>query len=666
MQKPDTDQEEDLLLGAFDDAKVLEDSFSAQSTEEYIRDVSKRYKVISLLGEGTLKKVYLANDEYMGRKVALARIKDEGHLDDFFNEARLASKLEHPYIAPIYDMGFDESGQAFFAMKLYEGQSLYDELHRKKSEPSDITWILSTFLKVCEAVAYAHGQGILHLDIKPSNIRIDDYGEVLLCDWGISRIIGHAQILKDQNPLIPLLSRATLTGEVRGTPGFMAPEQGNKETQLDERSDIFSLGALLYDMLTGQPPNKTIDFKSSSVPTDIQAICVKTLQNYPAKRYNSVSSLMEDIINFNKGLVLSAERASIFTVLHKWAKRKKRLLATLSCNLLLIIILISIYIKNINQVNDKLEVTVQELTKEKELKKKQRLELAERHYQQAVESYSNAVTHSDYNPRTINFAVETSIKALESNPSHLNAWGMLGNLRLLRSEYDEALLAYSKAGIKYESYPKMLKEHLNDYPDHIGIESSLDLINKVHKLKNSALRNHLIFKGIHSLRKEDGLFEFSIKSLAILNNLEKLNYIYDKDSKSLNLENNKLHTIYSLKTLRLEKLILKDSLSRSSELYHLRNMPLKHLDISHSEIKHLTQLVNLEIEELYLNRSKVDKISRLKHIPSLKKINIYGIAADLSVLKKCEKLEELICSPIQAQELQKSLDKRVKITVVTN
>ena len=85
---------------------------------------------------------------------------------------------------------------------------------------------------------------------------------------------------------------------------------------------------------------------------------------------------------------------------------------------------------------------------------------------------------------------------------------MLGNLRLLRSEYDEALIAYSKAGIKYEPYSKMLQEHLNDYPDHIGIESSLDLINKVHKLKNSALRNHLIFKGIHSLRKENGLFEF--------------------------------------------------------------------------------------------------------------------------------------------------------------
>lgn len=665
MQKPNTDQEEDLLLGAFDDAKALEDSFSAQSTTEHIRDISERYKICSLLGEGTLKKVYLAHDEYMGRKVALARIKEEGHLDDFFNEARLASKLEHPFIAPIYDMGFDESGQAFFAMKLYEGMNLYEELQRRGFQSPDVSWTLSIFLKVCEALSYAHGQGVLHLDIKPSNIRIDDYGEVLLCDWGISRIIGIDHEVKGQKPSMPIMSRATLVGELRGTPGFMAPEQVNNETQLDERTDIYGLGALLHDMLCGQPPNENNSF-SPTIPMEIQKICFKALKSDPQDRYKSVASLMEDIIKYNKGLVLSAEKASPLTVLYKWAKRKKRILIALACNLLLIFILISIYISNINHVNDKLELTVQELTKGKELKNKQRLELAERHYKQAQESFSNAVTHYGYNPRTINFALETLIKALESNPDHLEAWGTLGHLRLLSSQFDEALISYSEAGVKYEPYFKVLEEYLKENEKHSSIESRLNLIRKVKNLDNVRLRNHLIFKGIHSLRNENGLFEFSIESMNIFHEVDYLEYHYDKDSKSLDLQNNKLKTIYPLKTLRLEKLTLKDSLNRSSELYHLRNMPLRYLDISHSKILNLDSLVNLEIEELNLSHSMVQSIKRLAYIPTLKKLNIYGIPADLSVLQKCAKLEEVMCSEQQAKQLQILLSKDIKIKVLAN
>ena len=348
MHKINPDDNEELLLDAFSDAEALKQSLSSHSSTEHIRDVSQRYKIISLLREGTLKKVYLAHDEYMDREVALAKIKDEKYLDDFFNEARLASKLEHPYIAPIYDTGFDESGQAFFAMKLYEGDNLYEILRNKSSRDPDVSWILNIFLKVCEAVAYAHGQGILHLDIKPSNIRIDNFGEVLLCDWGISRIIGSHEKFNDQALAVPIMSRATLIGELRGTPGFMAPEQFNKNKVLDERADIYGLGALLHDMLTGQVPNKKIDLGSLSIPSEIKYICSKALNEKAENRYKSVPLLMADIVNFNKGLVLSAERSRPLTVLYKWVKRKKKLIIGLGLNLLLIVAIIINYFNDIH------------------------------------------------------------------------------------------------------------------------------------------------------------------------------------------------------------------------------------------------------------------------------------------------------------------------------
>ena len=259
--------EEDFLLQAFDEAKCINESLTDLPLAEKVRDVKKRYQIKSLIGEGALKKVYLAYDELLDREVALARMKAEGHIDDFFNEARLSSRLEHPYISAVHDMGYDEEGEAFFVMKLNEGRDLYEDLKlRRENKTVELSWILNVFSKVCEALAFAHGKGVLHLDIKPSNIRIDDFGGVLLCDWGISRMIGSKN--EHESPLaniVHIVSRATLLGEVRGTPGFMAPEQMNNKKLCDEQTDIYGLGALLFDMLMGRPPIENTSFDDEKI-----------------------------------------------------------------------------------------------------------------------------------------------------------------------------------------------------------------------------------------------------------------------------------------------------------------------------------------------------------------------------------------------------------------
>ena len=152
----------DTLLSAFDDAEDLRQTITETSTSLEIQDLKKRYEVKELLGEGALKKVYRAKDLLMNRDVALAKLKEGGNADDFFNEARLAADLKHVYISPTYDMGYDEEGEPFFVMQLYEGKSLEEVPHGTL----ELSEILSLFLKVCEAVSYAHSQGVLHLDIK--------------------------------------------------------------------------------------------------------------------------------------------------------------------------------------------------------------------------------------------------------------------------------------------------------------------------------------------------------------------------------------------------------------------------------------------------------------------------------------------------------------------
>ena len=658
---PLEENEEELLLQAFDDAEVLESALSEQSLEAKVRDLGLRYQVKDLLGEGALKKVYLAYDELMDRDVALARMKADGHLEDFFNEARLASRLEHPYIAPIYDMGFDEEGQAFFSMKLYEGRNLYEELQSRNSKEPDLNWILNTFLKICEALAYAHGKGVLHLDIKPSNIRIDDFGEVLLCDWGISRIIGSESQSKSQASVIPVLSRATLIGECRGTPGFMAPEQKKHKSICDERTDVYGLGALLFDMLSGQVPEDKQDFKALKFPDEIKAICAKALENKAESRYNSVSEMMDDIHKYNQGLVILAENANSWKVFTKWVKRKKRLLLVLGGNLLLLFILAMLYIRNINQVNDKLEVTVTELKNEREDKEQEKLASADNYYKQGFEAYANSVSQFDYDESDITLATEMLIRAVELNPQHKAAWGLLGNLRVLQSKYTEGLECYSKADEKYLNYKDVLNEFLGQ--ESRGIEGALTLIRLVDPLDDKRFRNHLIFKGIHGLGNKEGLFEFSLGTLAIVNNLDDITYKYDEETKTLDLKDNHLRTVYPLKTLRIEGLSLKGGLGRGHELYNLRNIPLRFLDLSYSKVVHLDRLLNVEIEELNLEGAPVKDIKRLEFMPALRKLNIYGIPAHLGVLSKCKKLEEVICLEGQAKKLKKILSPQVKLII---
>ena len=661
-------QQQELLLQAFNDADDIQQMLSTESLSQQLRQLETRYQIKSLLGQGALKTVHLAHDAIMNRDVALARLKAGGNLDDFLNEARLASRLEHPYISPVYDMGFDAGGEAFFVMKLYEGRCLHEVLKKRlKSNPVvDLSWSLSLFCKLCEAVSFAHAKGVLHLDIKPSNIRIDDFGELVLCDWGISRAINtnrHAPSAAAENT-VPLLSRATLAGEIRGTPGFMAPEQIHQKHSCDERSDIYALGALLFDMLSGNPPDVHKSFNKLPIPSEIQAVCLKALNDDPGQRYSSVPAMIEDIQKYNQGLVTQAENAGSWQVLRKWLIRHRRVVIASALNLILIVSLTSIYIGSIQHSNQKLEQAVQDLSSERQTTQQDRLAQADTYYKQGLDAYKNAVSVNDFDDNDINQATELLIRAVELNPSHKAAWRSLGTLRVFHRQFDAAVDCFKKAGPKFKQYAEILEKYSSGSVKFNDVEGKLALVRAIDSLRDKRFRNHLIFQAIHKdFQQEDDLLKFSLGALAIVNAIEKINYTYDPHSKTLDLSGNTLHTLYPLKTLRFTRLSVQLSKNSEHSFNHLRYIPLSYLDISHSDIRHLGELANIELEELNLEACPLVDIKQLKQLPKLRLLNVYGIPGKLDILKDCPALEEIHCSKKQAEMLRALVGNKVRFVI---
>lgn len=256
----------------------------------------ERYRVHQPIGQGGMGTVYLAEDRLLAREVALkvvrADLLDPGATERIEREARILSRLEHPGIVPVHDVGILADGRVYYVMKLVRGVRL-DQFAREAT----LSELLRAFLRVCETVGFAHAHGVVHRDLKPSNVMIGAFGEVLVLDWGIARVRGLPEPARagapadpGTSPMVDLID--TLPGTVLGTPGFMPPEQALGQTeQVDERSDVFALGAILRDVLQDRPP-------SQPVPRPLQAIWNRALALDPANRYPGAAALAEDVARF--------------------------------------------------------------------------------------------------------------------------------------------------------------------------------------------------------------------------------------------------------------------------------------------------------------------------------------------------------------------------------
>ncbi len=338
-----------------------EDSFKETIFSE-LQHCKKRYWIIGQLNEGGAKKILEVKDTSTGRNVAMAvlqQCENIHHIEDFLCEARITAALQHPNIMPVYDIGLNSLDHPYFTMKLikngYNLSELVIKLRKgiKVESYSNLTDRLELFLKICDAVAYAHNRGVIHLDLKPENIQLDRFGQILVCDWGLAKLSFEpsdtAPLDTDYVTSLDFIN-ITLNGMIKGTPGYMAPEQATVEkTVKDRRTDIYSLGAILYTLLSLHRPIKTgklkqmlndtqsgritpmnTGLKGTPIPPSLKKITKRAMELAPENRYHSVDELQLDIKAYLNGYATSVEGAGLLRLLGLFYQRNK-----VKCNLII-------------------------------------------------------------------------------------------------------------------------------------------------------------------------------------------------------------------------------------------------------------------------------------------------------------------------------------------
>jgi serine/threonine protein kinase len=299
-----------------------------------------KYRLVRELARGGMGSVFLCEDSQLEREVAIKVLDDTGTVGTSISrrlgEARVIARLEHPGILPVHDLGMLPDGRMFYVMKLVRGSRL-DEYVSQISSLSERLRIVQT---VCETVAFAHSHGVIHRDLKPQNIMVGSFGEVLVIDWGVAKLLHvdenqelREMLASDKLPAEYSFriseSSETEDGTVIGTPAYMAPEQARGEVdRTDLRTDVYALGAILFFLLTGNPPPESSSVEPSEqifpatikpeIPKGIKAVCLKAIAFDPEYRYSSASELSVEIGRFLGGEQVLAYRESIFESLLRW------------------------------------------------------------------------------------------------------------------------------------------------------------------------------------------------------------------------------------------------------------------------------------------------------------------------------------------------------------
>ncbi len=344
------------------------------------RGFGDRYAVAGEISRGGMGIILDARDAKIRRELAIkvllsGREATEEEIARFIEEAQIQGQLEHPNICPVHELNVDAEGRHYFTMKKVRGRSLAQILREERSrKPAAVPdasrfRLLEIFRKVCDAVAFAHAHGVVHRDLKPDNVMVGEFGEVMVMDWGIAKILGRREapgsvegpvapspvegpgspaaspVVSDRAGAEALLS---LPGTIHGTPSYMSPEQARGEVdRVDERSDIYALGGILYAMLTLEdpvrgdtvahilekvtrrqlvPPSRRAPARR--IPPDLEAAVLKAMAARPEDRYANVAALQADVTAFLEGRTLAAASYGPLEVAVKWIRRNRALAAT--------------------------------------------------------------------------------------------------------------------------------------------------------------------------------------------------------------------------------------------------------------------------------------------------------------------------------------------------
>jgi serine/threonine protein kinase len=494
------------------------------------RASSKRYSIEKVIAKGGMGMVFNAMDLNVRRKIAMKVMLPEAESSPdqvvrFIEEAQVTGQLEHPGIVPVYELGVDGSGNVYYTMKLIKGKTLKEILRllveddKKTIAAFPLTRLLTIFQKVCDAMAYSHNKHVVHRDLKPENIMIGEYGEVHVVDWGLAKVVDRmkpsveAEIGTSTNAMLEAVNSlrqdeshkayATMHGQVLGTPKYMAPEQAmGVVDSIDARTDVYSLGAILYNILTlstavsgdsihvlltkvimgeivqpsqynsgGTHESALPHCPSNRIPDGLSAIVMKAMATKKENRFQSVEGLQEDIYSWMNGYAPSAENAGLGKQAWLFIERHRAMIGLAASSILIIFGLLIFVAVTAKQGENRALVAMtqaQEARKEAEVAKLASAESEEKlktiAQKTAAETWQKAM--ACFKSDDLEQAEQHLGVCEQLNPNDPNIWLMKGRMELLK-------LNLKAAKKHFLEYKRRAKDSKAD--EYLGILRQLDM-----------------------------------------------------------------------------------------------------------------------------------------------------------------------------------------------
>ncbi len=351
---------------------------------------TNKYEYLEEIASGGMGRVIMVRDQIVRRRIAMKLLHtakgtpSKFMAQRFLAEAQTTGQLEHPNIVPIHDLGVLSNGRQYFTMKLVNGETLSAVFRRLTAgdeatlEKYSQSRMLSIFEQIANGLSFAHARGVIHRDLKPDNIMLGEFGEVLIMDWGLAKLKQSPAIsLHQSDTPLPVADahavlqgidsvevEGTMAGTVAGTPGYLSPEQARGEVDtIDERSDIFALGAMLYEMLAGSPPYNYPDantrvfaagseeaieapaarlrrsnpLRAARIPRELAAIATQALSGKAADRYASAREFGDELLRYQEGRSVLACPDTILQKALKWTRRNRTLVGASVTALVLVV-----------------------------------------------------------------------------------------------------------------------------------------------------------------------------------------------------------------------------------------------------------------------------------------------------------------------------------------